>query len=336
MDQNKAFESLLKLNFGLLGSVCLYAVVKLRVADYIADGMTKNEDIAIKVGLAPQTLYRIMRLLCSQDVFREQTHAEYALTQLSQLLRSDQVGSIAPYIETVTESCIDVLPSFLPALQQRAVPMEYRYGKPAFDWITETTERAELWQQAFASEHWPETEAMMNAYDFSRTQVLADIGGGHGEVVISFLNRHKSARAVIFDVPLVLEQTRKKFDELGLSSRCEFVSGDFFESVPVKADTYLLRHILHDWDNEQCQTILSNIADSAESGSRLIIAESVLKDTNEPDIGKLLDIEMLWAVTGMERTKEEFRSLFDMTGIEFSGVIPTESVISVVEGRISQ
>jgi hypothetical protein len=333
MNQRDTFETLLELHFGILGAACLYAAAKLRIADYVADGTTSNDEIAAQVGIQPMTLYRIMRLLCSRGVFKEESRGEFALTPLSERLRTDVEGSFTPYVEALTDYYFDALPGFLTALKEKKIPLEHHYGKPVFDWITETPERTEKWQQAFKGEHWPETDAVMAAYDFSRTKIFADIGGGHGEVVINFLRKYEQTKAVVFDSPMVIEQTKNTFTQIGLSDRCDFVSGDFFESIPVKADTYFLRHILHDWNDTECLKILRNIVDSAEPGSRILITECVLKDTNEPDIGKLCDIEMLMAVSGMERSEGEYQSLMEQAGIKFTRLITTDSIVSIVEGE---
>jgi hypothetical protein len=175
----------------------------------------------------------------------------------------------------------------------------------------------------------------MQAYDFSDTQVFADIGGGHGEVVTQYLRKYGQSKAIIFDSPAVIEQTRNNFSQKGLSDRCTFIHGDFFFDVPVKADTYFLRHVLHDWNDEECLDILRNIAKNADSGSKILIVECVLKNTNIPDIGKFCDIEMLMYVSGRERSETEYQSLLEQAGIQFNRVIPTESIVSIVEGEVN-
>lgn len=334
MNRSDALNSLIRLHLGMLTAVCLYMVVKLRIADHISNNVRQNDKLASEVGLHPKVLSRVMRLLCSENVFHEGPDGVYSLTPMSELMRTDIEGSFSPFIEANTEVCFDVLPGFVPALLQDSVPMEYRHGIKAFDWISSDPALSEIWQKAYTGVHWPETEAVMKACDFSDTRVFADIGGGHGEVVRSFLDRYSDASAVIFDLPIVIKQSGEKFHELGLAEKCEFVAGDFFKGIPVKADTYFLRHILHDWNDDECITILRNICESAEPGSRLLIAECVLKGPNDPDIGKFFDIEMLMGLTGLERTADEYESLLTAAGVEFKEVIHTESVISVVEGVI--
>ena len=119
----------------------------------------------------------------------------------------------------------------------------------------------------------------------------------------------------------------------GLSARCEVVGGDFFREIPVRADAYFLRHILHDWNDEECRTILANIAAQCSPGDRVLIAECVISEPNVRDPGKWLDMEMLLFLSGKERTEAEYRDLLEATGFDFTGVTPTNSIISVVEGR---
>ncbi len=335
MDRFSAQKSLMELQFSILVPACLYVVTKLRVVDHIAAGMSNNEDLANEAGIQPRTFHRIMRLMCSHGVFNETKASEYALTPVSELLRSDIEGTVAPFLQNNAEITFDLLPIFLEALLQNKVPFDHRYGKPLFEWMSESQERVEEFQRGYSGIHWPETEAVISAYDFSNVKTFADIGGSHGEVVLSLLSRYEDLKAVIFDRPEVIEQTRNKFAELGMAERCAFQGGDFFERIPVEADCYFLRHILHDWNDEECVRILRNIVAGAAPGSRILIAECVIGETNQPDMGKLLDILMMTALTGMERTAAEFADLFEAADIKLVEIIPTKSIISVVEGVIT-
>ena len=181
--------------------------------------------------------------------------------------------------------------------------------------------------------HGPETAAFLAAYDLKGINTLADIGGGHGDVIVGFLEGDAARHGVIFDIPNVAKQVQKRLDAAGLAARCQVVAGDFFREIPVKADAYFLRHILHDWNDEECRTILRNIAAQCRKGDRVLIAECVVKEPNQPDTGKLFDMMMMLFLTGKERTEFEYQELLESTGFEWVGVTPTDSIISIVEGR---
>jgi hypothetical protein len=332
MSRNEPLAALINLQMGFLRSACLYVVAKLQVADLLTDGERSSDEIARRVKADPEYLYRVMRLLASDGVFAEKPDRVFALTPMSKLLRVEPKGSFQPFIVFNSETAFEAVLGLLGGVIEGHVPFEKRFGKHVFAWMQEHPERVALLERAWQGIHWPETDAVLHGYDFSRIGRLADVGGGHGDVLIGYLAGGAQRSGVLFDAPQVAAQVSKRITELGLSSRCEVVGGDFFKEVPVKADAYFLRHILHDWDDEECITILRNIAAAAQPGNRVLIAECLVKGPNVPDTGKLFDIEMMLFLTGRERTVEEYRKLLEAAGFQYSGVTPTNSIVSVVEG----
>jgi hypothetical protein len=335
MNRNQALDKLTSLQMGFLKSACLYVAAKLQVADHLAGADVSSDEVARRVKANPDYLYRIMRLLASEGVFEEKPGRMFALTPMSDLLRVDKQGSFQPFTVHNSEAGFEAVLELLVGVTQGLVPFERRFGKHLFSWMRERPERIAQIERGWQGLHWPETDAVLTHYDFSGIRRLADIGGGHGDVLIGFLQGDARRSGVIFDAPQVAEQVGAKIRSLGLSERCDVVGGDFFKAVPVNADAYFLRHILHDWNDEECSTILRNIASTAQAGNRLLIAECLVKAPNVPDIGKLFDIEMMLYLSGRERTVEEYKKLLEAAGFEFSGVTPTNSIISVVEGIYS-
>ena len=335
MTKRETIETLFQMHMGFVRSACLYAAVKLEVADLLADGPRPVEHIAEATGVDVAMLYRVLRYLASDGVFEERPRREFALTPLSQMLRTDVAGSFHPFAIVNSENGFEVATQLLPGMRDREIPFVKRFGKHPFEILLKDPASAALLERSWQGVHGPETPAVLDAYDFSSVRKLADVGGGHGDVMVGFLERDPARRGAIFDIPPVAAQTKKRLDAAGLGARCEVIAGDFFKEIPVDADAYFLRHILHDWNDDECRKILRNIAARCEPGDRVLIAECVIKAPNTPDLGKLLDMEMLLFLSGWERTELEYRALLESTGFRFARVVPTDSMVSIVEGRFA-
>jgi hypothetical protein len=333
MTRRDAIETLFQMNMGTIRSACLHAAMKLEVADLLADGPKVVERIAEATGVDVAMLYRVLRYLASIGVFEERADREFALTPLSQWLRSDVEGSFHYFGVSNAESGLEIASQLLPAMRSGEIPFVRRFGQHSFTSLMQDPVRAALLERGWQGIHGPETQAVLDAYDFEDIGKLADIGGGHGDVLVGFLQGESSRTGALFDVPPVAARTKKRLEAAGLASRCEVIAGDFFEEIPVDADAYFLRHILHDWNDEECRKILGNIAARCRRGNRVLIAECVIKAPNTPDLGKLLDMQMLFFLSGRERTEVEYGALLESTGFEFVDVVPTDSMISIVEGR---
>jgi hypothetical protein len=207
------------------------------------------------------------------------------------------------------------------------------YGMPVFEFLSQNIEQAKVFDAAMVGVHGRETEAMTDAYDFSGIGVLADIGGGNASLLITVLKRYPAIQGILYDLPGVAERARANLQAAGLADRCRIMGGNFFESVPAGADAYLMRHIIHDWDDEKAMTILRNVHQAIGKDGRLLVVEGVIPPGNDPSFGKLLDLTMLTIPGGKERTAEEYRLLFRTGGFELTRTVPTKAEVSVIEGR---
>jgi precorrin-6B methylase 2 len=174
---------------------------------------------------------------------------------------------------------------------------------------------------------------MMQAYDLGGVHVLADIGGGNGSLIGAVLQRYPEMRGILFDLGPVVERARENLKRYGTANRCQVMEGDFFESVPAGADTYLFRHIIHDWTDEQCIGILSHCRKVIPNDGRLLVVECVVPEGNGRSISKDFDMTMMTFPGGVERTEPEFRSLFERAGFALTSVTPTTTMVSVIEGK---
>jgi ubiquinone/menaquinone biosynthesis C-methylase UbiE len=176
-----------------------------------------------------------------------------------------------------------------------------------------------------------EAPAIISAYDFSGIRRLADIGGGQGSLLFTILKIHPQLHGILFDLPYVLEGAQENLAHEGLTERCEVVPGDLFQGVPAGADTYMLKYVIHDWDDERSTAILKNCRRAMTEDARLLLIETVVPAPGEPHYAKLQDLEMLVATGSQERTVEEYSSLLEQGGFKLVRVVPTTEPVSIIE-----
>ena len=218
------------------------------------------------------------------------------------------------------------------SIQTGEIAFEKVFGRPIFDYLGENSDKAKIFDAAMVGIHGRESDVILDAYNFAGIGVLADVGGGNGSQITGILQKHTTMKGILFDLPHVIQRAQNPIEAAGLSDRCELVSGSFFDAVPAGADAYMMRHIIHDWDDEKSLTILRNCHQAMSANSKLLVVESVIPAGNEPFGGKFLDLVMMLIPGGKGRTEDEYRSLFDKGGFELTRVIPTSTEISIVEG----
>jgi hypothetical protein len=314
-------------------SQMVHVAAKLGLADRLVDGPKTADELAQATGTHARSLYRLLRALASVGVFSEGEDNRFRQTPLSECLRSDEPGSQWAMAVMMGDEHYHAWGDLLESVRTGQTAFDRLYDQPIFDYLAEHPEQAQVFDAAMTSIHGRETQAMLDAFDLSGVNVLADVGGGNGSNLIGILGRYPEIRGVLFDLPHVVERAGANLERAGLSGRCLVIGGDFFASIPVEADAYFLRHILHDWDDEKAGLILRNIRTSMPEGSRLMVVEHVLPPGDEPSFGKLLDLNMLLLPGGVERTEAEFRRLYEAAGFRLTRIVPAQGDLSVVEGQ---
>jgi O-methyltransferase domain/Dimerisation domain len=306
---------------------------ELGIADLLADGPRSSDDLAQAAGCHSGALYRLLRALAGLGVFTEVESKRFGLTPMAEMLRADAPASVR---SRAIQTCSDV--------QWRAwgqLGYSVRTGRPAFEHIfgMDQWEYRARNPEANARFNASETSlvtqvanAVASAYDFSGFGRLIDVGGSHGALLIAILSVNPELRAVLFDLPHVVEGAREPLVAAGLLERCEIVGGDMFETVPTGGDAYLLSRIIHGWDGAHAVDILANCRRVMGPHSKLLLAEEVILSGDVPSYGKLTDLNMLVSAGGQERTEAEYRALYAAAGFRLTRVIPTRSRISVIEG----
>jgi hypothetical protein len=319
----------------------LRGLARLGVADALAQGPAPPQELASRVGADRLSLERVLRALEDAGLFTSLEDGRIALTDLGQMLRSDVPGSarrgaIASTVEWrwrayghLTHSVRTGEPGFRQA-----------HGCGLWEYLDRDPDAATMFNESMSRVASANAAAIVRAYDFSRVQRLVDVGGGHGALVQAVLEANPQMRAVVFDLPGVIEGTRARLADAGLTDRCEVIAGDFFQAVPTGGDAYVLSWILHDWDDRSATRILANCRAAMLEGGRLLAIEMVVPSGDEPrsspDLDRLVktaDLEMLAIVGGRERTAAEYRKLYANAGFELTRILPLDSLPwSVLEG----
>ena len=317
---------------GFWTSCCVYAVAKLNIADHLKGKPQTADQLAEATHSHALSLYRVLRALSSVGVFDLNSQHQFELTPLGETLQSDTPGSMKAMAIAQLGDHFNAWGNLVYSIKT---------GNIAFDNIEEMS----VWQ--YYETHPDEgvnfmkamtgvTEAViMNvlpSYDFSEFKTIVDIGGGNGALLMAVLNNASQAKGVVFDEEYVVEEAKKDLQNKGFDKRCSTEAGSFFNFIPAGADAYLMKMILHDWNDEQCLQILNNCNKAMKPGSKLLVFEAVIPENNEPHPGKFMDINMLAMTGGRERTEKEFGSLFAKAGLKLFRVIHTHSpMFSIVE-----
>jgi hypothetical protein len=326
-------QQVLQVATGYVASASLYTAITLNVADHLAAGPKDVSDLAHMTGANEDALFRILRLLASLGVFAEAGPRRFALNPSADLLRRDVPGSLRGMAVFLPDPLhLRVYADLMHSVMTGKPAVETTLGMPVFDYLAKNPEYSKVFNDAMTALSAPVVGAALEAYDFSGIGLLVDVAGGHGEVLLSILKKHPNVRGVLTDVGHVIDGAKPRIASAGLADRCQAVPCDFFAAVPEGGDAYIMKHIIHDWDDARATTILKNIATAmgAKRG-KVILLESVIAAGGAPDLGKFIDIEMLALPGGKERSADEFRALFAGAGFELTKIVPTKSPLSVVE-----
>ena len=332
MPEKTTHQQVEELITGYWKSQSIYAAAKLGIADLLITGPQTPEQLAAATNTDASALYRLLRALASIGIFEENEAGEFTLTPLAEPLRSDDPESKQALAIMNGEDQFRPWCEIIYSLQTGKPAYDNIWGKSIFEFLSEHPEKARIFDKAMIGIHGRGTDAAIKAYDFADIKVLADVGGGNGSNLISILQACPNLKGILFDVPHVVENARARIEQASLTDRCELVGGDFFQSVPAGADAYLMRHIIHDWNDEKSLQILKNCHAALPVNGKLLVMESVIDPGNDPFAGKFVDLVMLLVTGGKERTAAEFQTLYKQAGFKLARILPTESELSIIEG----
>jgi ubiquinone/menaquinone biosynthesis C-methylase UbiE len=310
-------------------SRAIYVVAKLGIADLIKDKPRTVTELALATGAHAPSLHRVLRALASVQIFSKDDNHRFHLTPLAATLRSDAAGSLR-YV-AMRDEHYPAWEHLLHSVKTGEIAFNYRFGMPIWEFFEKNPENAATFNNAMSHATAGVNAGLVSNYDFSTIAKIVDVGGGHGGLVAAILKTNPNMKGVLFDAPSVIEGAKQNISA-ELRERCELVAGDFFKSVPDGGDAYILKWIIHDWDDEQSIAILKNCRRAMAPNGKLLLVEAIVPPGNEPSFSKWLDLNMLVMTGGRERTEGEYRNLFRAAGLELTQVVPTPSPSSVIEG----
>jgi hypothetical protein len=316
-------------------SKIVYAAAKLDLADRLADGPMSAEELAGPTETHAPTLHRLMRTLASLGILSEGENKRFGLTSLGEALKSGAPGSARASVLTLCAPMfVDSFEQIMHCLKTGETGFEKANGMPVFDYLAQHPDEASMFSETMVGFHGGETPAVAAAYDFSHFETIVDVGGATGNMLSAILSKYSGPRGILFDMQHVVADAPAFLKQRGVEDRVSIESGSFFESVPAGGDAYILSHIIHDWSEDQCIAILSNVRRAMKPDGKLLIVEFVLPEGDTPHLGKIADIVMLVVPGGQERTAAEYETLLTKAGFRLNRVVPTDSPVSIVEAVI--
>jgi hypothetical protein len=316
-------------------SQLVYVAAKLGIADALVDGPLTVDEIASRVGAHAPSLKRTLRALASLGIFTADPHGRFHLNRLSQTLRSDHPESLRDFaLMMVDDYNWAAWGALEHTVRTGESAFKHVHGAPIFPWLRDHPDKERMFSASMASISSMENAAVARSYAFGKLDRIVDLGGAHGHLLATILRSYVRLRGVLFDQPQIISEALQAgfVTSADVSTRCEVVSGDFFESVPPGADAYVMKYIIHDWDDERSVRLLSNCRAAMPPGGRVLVVDHVVAPGNRFDWGKLLDINMMLMMGSQERTKDEFRQLFARAGLRVKRVIRTGTALNIVEG----
>jgi hypothetical protein len=326
------YAQMIMLARGYMPAACLYAAAKLKIADLLASGPKPVSELARASNANEDALYRSLRALASIAVFRETTPRTFANTTLSEAIRSDVASSARDAVLFMADPLhMRIYAELMHTIETGGTAFRKITGTEPLEFFRQNGEENRVFNDAMTSISRQFIQSVMEVYDFGDSGTLADIGGGHGILLGTILRKHRGLRGIVFDLPNVIEGARAQIESLGLGSRCEVRGGDFFQVVP-PSENYVMKSIIHDWDDVHAITILKNCAKAMRGrDGKIVLLEMLVGPSNEPGLAKWIDIEMLAVAGGRERGETEYAELLSRAGLRLARVVHTAGPLAVIE-----
>ena len=324
---------ILELTRGFQLSQCLFTATALGIPDLLKDGGKTCEELAQATQTHVHSLYRLLRVLASTGIVTEVAPQRFEATSMATCLQEDSPDSLKDFVLLRAEQdylCWKELPY---SIKTGKSAFEHTFDVSRYHYNQQTPQLSERFDRAMSTLARKQKEAILSSYDFSTVDTLVDIGGGQGSLLISILKQCPNVKAVLFDQAETIQRAQELLAQEHLDQRCQAVAGSFFESLPEGKDTYILKHVLHNWDDEQALHILQNCRRAMTAGTKLLIIEGVISQKTEQR-SVLLDLQLLVSfASGKLRTESEFCQLLQAAGFTLNCIIPTQSDISIIEAN---
>jgi len=335
----EASRALSQMIMGFRLTQMIYVAAKLSIADMLKDGPQTVEALARATGAQASSLYRLLRALAAVGIFAEDEEGRFRLTPLAEPLQQGVAGSVRPEALVFGERARwRAWGELLYSVANDESAFRHINGMTSWEYLAANPELSANFDDYMTAGTLLQTASVVAAYDFSGGQdapirTIVDVAGGHGAFIAAILRANPQMRGILCDAPHVIAGAQPVLEAAGVKERCEVVPCDFFSSVPEGGDAYVLKQIIHDWDDEHALAILKVCRRAVPENGRLLLAERVILPGNAPDSAKLTDLHMLVVYGGRERAETEFNRLLSDAGFRLTRVVPTEGGFSIVEAR---
>jgi len=317
-------------------SQAIHVVAALGIADRLKDGPRSSEELAKATNSHPESLYRVLRALAAVGIFQESNGRRFSLTAMGDCLRleaPDSLGSWAAFIGR--PYYWQAWSHLLHSVNTGENAFRHLHGVDVWGYRAANPEEGAIFDAAMTETSAAVARAVISTYDFSSFARVVDVGGGQGGILSVILKAHQKLRGVLFDQPHVVAGAEQVLRVAGVRDRCELIGGDFFAAVPQDCDAYILKAILHDWEDPASIAILQNCRRAIKAQGKLLVLEQLILAPNEAPQAKFSDLNMLVAPGGQERTREEFASLLAAAGFRLLNVIPNQTGFQVIEAVVA-
>ena len=329
-------SAILDLVVGFWSACAVATVARLGIADRLARGPRTAPELARELGADPDALFRLLRAVASLGVFTRDSGGRFALTPIGERLRSDVPGSQRALIASELDTAHYLPWGRLEESVRTGTPVfEKVFSMKAWEYYRDRNpEEGRLFSANMTAMSQMDTQGILAAYSFADARCIVDVGGAHGAFLAAALGQAPRARGILFDQEQVIAGASEVLERFGVIDRVQRVAGDFFAELPRDGDVYLLKHILHDWNDEDCVRILRRVKEAMAPDGRVVVAELPLPEQgNAEPIGVMLDLNMLLMLGGRERTPAEYGALFERAGLHLERVVRTTAPIAVIEAR---
>jgi hypothetical protein len=331
---------LFEMLFGAWTAKILAEVVRLDVPDALAEGPLTADELVRKAGVRahPVALHRALRACAALGLVTEDSVGRFGPTRLSALLTRDTPGTLKRFVEYSGGTLWKIWSGLPEGLATGNSQARAQLGLDFFDYLAANPQALEEFGETLKAHSAVANVGIIERYDFSGIRTLVDVGAGYGPLTIAVLEKYPDIRGTVFDLPEVIDAAPANMPvkSESVARRLSYVPGDMFKEVP-PADAYVLKLILHDWDDASCATILTNVCNRLERGGRVISIDNVMPPLGDvSDVpSKLLDVNMMLLLPGKERTRVEWEALYRGAGLTITAMVPVPDAFNmfIIEGR---
>lgn len=322
-------DTVLQMIRGFQISQCIYAAAKLGIVDLLADGTKSYQELATETHTHADLLYRFLRTLTSLGILEETQPNYFQNTAVATYLRDKQQGTVRNFLMAEIEESYASWGNLTQSLTTGQGAFESMYGVNIEEFHQQNSDQAEVFDQAMVDITAIQNPLILAAYDFSVGEIVADIGGGYGKFLAAILQKYPQIKGVLFEQPYCIEQGKYLLTQEGVIDRCSLITGSFFDPIFLKADIYLLKKILLNWDDQKALEILKNCRQAMDPSSRLLIVDRILHKNRWKD--NLADLNLWMLGSGKIRSESEFRVLLETAGFQITKIIDSQSIDSLIE-----